>query len=262
MGKLDGKVALITGAGTGIGRCAAVMFAEEGAELVIAGRRQAPLDDVVAEISASGGKITAKTTDMEVQDDVEGLAAYALEKHGRIDILVNNAGHSSKVRSVRWISREEFDSVYAVNAAGPAQLTRLLLPPMLECGEGTVILVSSMAALRGGLLGGVAYGPAKAAAKMYMDNLRTELRQQGIRATTVYPAEVDTPILNNRPHVPDAEARSTMMLPEDIAEGILLAATLPARTMIDDITFTPTIQRDTTVDVAVARMAGAPEGAV
>ncbi|HCV26993.1 MAG TPA: hypothetical protein DGB32_01575, partial [Dehalococcoidia bacterium] len=91
MGKLDGKVALITGAGTGIGRCAAMMFAEEGAELVIAGRRQAPLDDVVAEISASGGKITAKTTDMEVQDDVEGLAAYALEKHGRIDILVNNA---------------------------------------------------------------------------------------------------------------------------------------------------------------------------
>ena len=74
--------------------------------------------------------------------------------------------------------------------------------------------------------------------------------------------EVDTPILNNRPLVPDAEARSTMMLPEDIAEGILLAATLPARTMIDDITFTPTIQRDTTKDIAAARMAGAPEGAV
>ena len=260
MGKLDGKVALITGAGTGIGEKAAEMFAAEGAELVIPARRQAPLDEVVARITAAGGKISAKTADMEVQEDIEALAEYALGKHGRIDILVNNAGHSSKVRSVRWISREEFDSVYAVNAAGPAQLTRLLLPAMLEHGEGTVILVSSMAALRGGLLGGVADGPAKAAAKMYMDNLRGELRQSGIRATTIYPAEVDTPILNNRPHVPDAEARSTMMLPEDIAEGILLAATLPARTMIDDITFTPTIQRDTTQDVAVARMAGAPEG--
>lgn len=262
MGKLDGKVALITGAGTGIGEKAAEMFAAEGAELVIAARRQAPLDEVVARITAAGGKISAKTADMEVQEDIEALAEYALEKHGRVDILVNNAGHSSKVRSARWISREEFDSVYAVNAAGPAQLTRLLLPAMLEAGEGTVILVSSMAALRGGLLGGVAYGPAKAAAKLYMDNLRGELRQSGIRATTIYPAEVDTPILNNRPHVPDAEARSTMMLPEDIAEGILLAATLPARTMIDDITFTPTIQRDTTEDVAVARMAGAPEGTV
>ena len=166
MGKLDGKVALITGAGTGIGEKAAEMFAAEGAELVIAARRQGPLDEVVARISGTGAKITAKTADMEVQEDIEALAEYALEKHGRVDILVNNAGHSSKVRSARWISREEFDSVYAVNAAGPAQLTRLLLPAMLEYGEGTVILVSSMAALRGGLLGGVAYGPAKAAAKM------------------------------------------------------------------------------------------------
>jgi NADP-dependent 3-hydroxy acid dehydrogenase YdfG len=95
-----------------------------------------------------------------------------------------------------------------------------------------------------------------------MDNLRGELRQQGIRATTIYPAEVDTPILNNRPLVPDAEARSTMMHPEDIAAGILFAATLPARTMIDDMTFTPTVQRDTTEEVAVARSAGAPDGAV
>ena len=262
MGKLDGKVALITGAGTGIGRSAAIMFAEQGAELVIGGRRQAVLDVVVAEITAAGGQITAKSADMEDQASIEALAAYALKKHGRVDILVNNAGHSSKVRSVRWISRDEFDSVYAVNVAGPAQLTRLLLPPMLAHGEGTVIMVSSMAALRPGLLGGVAYGPAKAAAKLYMDNLRSELRQQGIRATTIYPAEVDTPILNNRPLVPDATARSTMMLPQDIAAGILLAATLPARTMIDDMTFSPTIQRNTTEDEAVARRAGAPDGAV
>ena len=260
MGKLDGKVALITGAGTGIGRSAALMFAQEGAELVIAGRRMEPLEQVVAEIAAAGGKASAKSTDMEDEASVMALAEYALEKHGRVDILVNNAGHSSKVRSARWISREEWDSVMAVNATGPAMLTKALLPAMLEAGEGTVILVSSMAALRGGLLGGIAYGPAKAAAKNYMDSLRSELRQKGIRATTIYPAEVDTPILNNRPLVPNAEARSTMMGPEDIAAGILLAATLPARTMIDDMTFTPTIQRDTTEDIAVARRAGAPEG--
>jgi len=150
MGKLDGKVALITGAGIGIGRSAAIMFAEEGAELVIAGRRQAVLDVVVAEITSPGGQITAKSADMEDQTSIEALAAYALEKHGRVDILVNNAGHSSKVRSVRWISRGECDSVYAVNVSGPAQLTRLLLPPMLDHGEGTVIMVSSMAALRPG----------------------------------------------------------------------------------------------------------------
>jgi NAD(P)-dependent dehydrogenase (short-subunit alcohol dehydrogenase family) len=77
MGKLDGKVALITGAGTGIGRSAANMFAAEGAELVIAARRQGPLDEVVAEITAAGGKITAKTADMEVQEDIEARAGKA-----------------------------------------------------------------------------------------------------------------------------------------------------------------------------------------
>ena len=141
MGKLDGKVALIMGAGTGIGRSTAILFAAEGAELVIAGRRQAPLDEVVSEITSAGGKITAKSADMEDQASVEALAAYALEKHSRVDILINNAGHSSKVRSVRWISREELDSVYAVNVAGPAQLTKLLLPSgaRLDRGASTFI---------------------------------------------------------------------------------------------------------------------------
>ena len=78
MGKLDGKVALITGAGTGIGEKAAEMFAAEGAELVIAARRQAPLDEVVARITAAGGKISAKPADMEDQEDIEALAEYAL----------------------------------------------------------------------------------------------------------------------------------------------------------------------------------------
>ena len=131
---------------------------------------------------------------------------------------------------------------------------------MIARNEGTIITVSSLAVVNPNLLGGVAYGAAKAGVKNFMSFLHNTYRNQGIRATTIMPAEVDTPILDNRPHVPDAKARSTMMMPEDVARAILLCATLPARTVIEEIIMSPTIQRDTSADIATAREARSPAG--
>ena len=259
MGHLDGQVAIITGAGTGIGREAALMFADEGAKLVLTGRRIEPLNEVVALIESKGGTAVAKSVDMEDGDAAAALGAWTLAEFGQVDVLVNNAGHSTHARSIRHVGTEEWESVFKVNVQGVFRLTQSVVESMIERGGGTVITTSSMAALRPGLLGGSAYGAAKAASYNMMRGINSELNAKGIRASTILPAEVDTPILNNRPHNPDAAARATMMMAEDVAKAILLCATLPGRTVIEVIVMSPTLPRDRSRDLEAAAKAGSAE---
>ena len=261
MGALDGQVAIMTGGGSGIGRAAALMLAAEGAQVVVAGRRKAPIEEVAAEIGRAGGRAAARVCDVEKAAEARGLAEWTVAQCGRVDILVNNAGHSSRARNVRWVGQEEWDSVLAVNLTGVYALTQAVLPGMIERGGGTIITVSSLAALKPGLIGGAPYGAAKAGVRNLMGHVHTVLREKGIRATTIMPAEVDTPILDNRPLRPDAQARATMMQAEDVARAILLCATLPPRTVIEEIVMSPTILRDQSADIRTARDEGAPPGA-
>jgi NADP-dependent 3-hydroxy acid dehydrogenase YdfG len=262
MGVLDGQVAIMTGGGTGIGRAAALMLAAEGAQVVVAGRRKAPIEAVAGEIAKAGGRAVARACDVAKPAEARALAEWTVAQYGRVDVLVNNAGHSSKRRNVRWVEQDDWDAVVAVNLTGVYALTQAVLPNMIERGGGTIVTVSSLAALKAGLIGGAPYGAAKAAVRNLMQHVHNTLRNQGIRATTIMPAEVDTPILDKRPLNPDVAARATMMQAEDVARAILLCATLPPRTVIEEIVMSPTIQRDQSKDLAVAARAGAPEGAV
>lgn len=257
--RLEGQVAVVTGGGTGIGRSAALMLAAEGAQVVIAGRRKAPLDAVVAEIEKMGGRAAARACDLEKTDEARALGRFTLETFGRVDVLVNNAGHSSHARSIRWVPEDQWSSVLAVNLNGVYALTQTVVHDMIKRGQGTIITVASIAGIKPGLLGGAAYGAAKAAVKNLMEAINTELKSTGVRATTILPAEVDTPILEKRPLPPSAAARATMMQPEDVASAILLCATMPARTCVDEIILTPTMDRDRAREIAEARMAGAPK---
>jgi NADP-dependent 3-hydroxy acid dehydrogenase YdfG len=257
--RLDGRIALVTGGGTGIGRETAKRLAAEGAIVVVAGRRPAPLHAVVAEIAAAGGVAAAHACDLGDPEQAVGLARFTVERFGRVDILVNNAGHSSRVRDIRWVERAEWESVVAINLTAVYALTRAVLPGMVERGGGTIITVSSAAALRSGLLVGAPYGAAKAAVRNLMGHVHNVLRNKGIRATTIVPAEVDTPILDGRPLPPDAAARATMMQPEDVADAIVFCATLPPRTVVEEIVMSPTILRDQSADLAAAQRLGAPD---
>jgi NADP-dependent 3-hydroxy acid dehydrogenase YdfG len=258
VGRLDGEVALVTGGGTGIGRATALMLAAEGAAVLVAGRRRPPLDAVVAEIERAGGRADARVADVGRSGEAAALGRWAEERFGRVDVLVNNAGHSSVARNVRWVGLAEWESVVAVNLTGVFVLTQTVLPGMIARGGGAVVTVSSLAALRPGLIGGAPYGAAKAAVRNLMGHVHTVLRNHGIRATTIMPAEVDTPILDNRPLPPDAAARATMMQAEDVARAVLLCVTLPARTVIEEIVMSPTILRDQSQDIEVARRLGEP----
>ncbi len=255
-GLLNGKISIITGAGTGIGREAAQMFAEAGSNLVIAGRRRGPLDDVAEKARSHGVEVEVKPTDLEDGDAAAELGTWAVDHFGRVDILVNNAGHSSRVRSIRYVGAEEWDSVFKVNVEGVYRLTQSVLGSMIEHGEGTVVTVSSMAALTPGLLGGAPYSAAKAASLNMIRGMNTELSKLGIRACAIMPGEVDTPILENRPRPPDADDRASMMQPEDIAQAIFLCAAMPHRTIVEQVVMIPTRRRNTAQDMAAAETEG------
>ena len=263
MGVLDGQVAIMTGGGTGIGRAAALMLAAEGAQVVVAGRRKAPIETVVGEI-ASGGRPRGGAR--RRRGEARGGAARSAEwtvspVRPRRRARQQRGPLAASARNVRWVEQDDWDAVVAVNLTGVYALTQAVLPSMIERGGGTIVTVSSLAALKPGLIGGAPYGAAKAGVRNLMGHVHTVLRDKGIRATTIMPAEVDTPILDNRPLPPDAEARATMMHAEDVAHAILLCVTLPARTVIEEIVMSPTILRDQSADIRTARDLGATPGA-
>ena len=245
MRSFQGKRALVTGAGTGIGARLALDLAESGAEVAICGRRRDPLEETAR---LAGGGISVHPADLTDPDEAFRLA----EAVGPVDILVNNAGFSSTVRSTRHVGPEEWRAVMDVNTLGPAMLTRALLPAMIERGAGDVVTVSSMAAIRPSIMAGAAYSAAKAAVRAWMEVLATEVQRHGIRCITVYPGEVDTPILDKRALPPDAAARATMMLPEDVAAAIVMTLALPRRATVSEIAMIATEPRDRTEDVRAA----------
>lgn len=258
MGLLEGKVAVITGAGTGMGRSTASLLAAEGATVVLVGRRLPVLEELSAEILSNGGRSHARAADISAKDDVDSLIGWVRETLGPVDILVNNAGSASKVLNVRWISQQEWNQVLDVNLNAVYLLTQAVLPDMLARNTGTIITVSSLAAVNPNLLGGAAYGAAKAAVRNFMTYLHNTFRNDGLRAITILPGETATPILDNRARPPRPEERDAMVQPDDVARAIHLVATLPQRTVVQELIIAPTVQRDTSGDIEISRWTGAP----
>jgi NADP-dependent 3-hydroxy acid dehydrogenase YdfG len=255
---LNGKVAIITGAGTGMGRETAKLLAAEGAAVVLVGRRRDVLDELSAGITAAGGNSHVHTADIANKDEVDALVSWTRENLGPVDILINNAGSASKVLNVRWIAEEEWNQVLDVNLNAVFLLSQAVLPDMLDRNTGTIITVSSLAAVNPNLLGGAAYGAAKAAVRNFMTYLHTTFRNDGLRAVTILPGETATPILDNRARPPRQEERDAMVQPEDVARAIHLVATLPQRTVVQELVIAPTRQRDTSGDLEISRWTGAP----
>ena len=259
MSELKGKVCLVTGAGSGIGRATVLALAAEGAATVLVGRRQELLDEVAATISAAGGSAHVAPAAIDDPAQVAALVDSVRERVGPVDVLVNVAGSASKTLNARWLPDDEWDEVVRVNLTAVFILTRAVLPDMLDRGAGTVITVSSLAALRPNLLGGAAYGAAKAGVVNFMRYLHATYRNDGIRATAILPGETDTPILDNRARPPSPAERAAMLQPEDVAAAVVLAASLPQRAVVEELWIAPTRLRDTSGDIEAARWEGAPD---
>ena len=247
--RLEGNVCIITGGGSGIGRGAALAMAQEGATVVVNGRTESKLVSVKAEVEAAGGTAVSYAFDVADYDAVEQMAADVLDKFGRIDVLVNNAGHSSQHRRLLNTPPEEMRSVIDSNLMGTFFCTKAVVPAMLAAKSGTIINISSLAAVTPGPFSGFAYGAAKAAVINFTEFLNADLRNTGIRASVVVPGEVATPILDKRPIPPDAAARETMVDVDETSAAILLIATLPQRSNIPELVIRPTMHRNMTGEI-------------
>ena len=246
---LNGKVCIVTGGGSGIGRGAALLMARNGARIALVGRTPSKVETVKDEIEAAGGSALAFGLNVADYDAVQKMASDVMASFGRIDVLVNNAGHSHKNRRLLNATLEEIRKVIDSNLIGTIYCTRAVVPYMLEAESGTIINISSVAAIQPGPFSGVAYGAAKAAVNNFTQFLNADLLNTGVRASVIMPGEINTPILEMRPVPPSAEARATMADVEDTSELINLIASLPQRANIPEVIIRPTMQRDVSGEI-------------
>ena len=243
MQSIEGKVAWVTGAGTGIGRAGAVALAGAGAKIILSGRRVPQLDDVAARIADAGGVAEVKPLDIADVEAVGVVAAGIVERYGRMDILVNSAGLNTQNRRWRDITDESWSTIIDVNLNGAFNVSHAAVNVMRAQRDGLIINVSSMASQRVGGVSGIAYTAAKTALNTMNESINHENCHLGIRACALCPGEVATEILKLRPEPPSAEEQARMVQEEDVGETILFIAQMPPHVCLNEIHITPTWNR-------------------
>jgi NAD(P)-dependent dehydrogenase (short-subunit alcohol dehydrogenase family) len=191
--RLQGKVAVITGAGSGMGRAMAIRFAAEGAQLVVNDWNETRLNEVVAAIQASGGAIVGEQGNIADKDTAEHLVDLAVSSYGRIDILCNNAGVMDYMQGVGELSDDIWRRVLSINLDGPMYTSRRAIPHMLQQGSGSIINVGSTASISGGAAG-AAYTASKHALVGLTRNTAWMYATKGIRCNAICPGGTKTNI--------------------------------------------------------------------
>lgn len=232
--QLEGQVAVVTGAGTGIGRSAALLLAREGAAVVVAARTISDLEAVAGEIQAAGGKALVVPTDVSVEEQCEALIQRTIDAYGRIDILVNNAGVNVRA-PIDKITTADWRLILEANLTGTFFCTRAAVPHMKAQGYGKIINVSSRAG-KVGTATRAAYSAAKHGVVGFGDALAKDLKNTGIAVSTVLPGPILTPL--RRRSVPD-EDPNLLIGPDEVGEVIVFLATRGKDVIIPEVAIYP-----------------------
>lgn len=268
IGSLTNRVALVVGGGTGIGLGIARSLAGEGATVVVAGRRRAVLEQAVGGTESGGastgsgsgpgggnealgnaddGKHIPALAGFRVLDILNRAAVTATidrvrKEFGPIDILVNSAGINIPNRSMETMEPDDWDRILAINCTGSYNTMAAVLPEMRERGTGLIVNVCSIAGKRPLPFAGVAYSTSKFGLSALSRAVGNEESAHGIRVTTLYPGEVDTPLIDQRAERVPESKRAEMVKPEEIGEIVALIAGMPSRCHVPELTVKPLYQ--------------------
>ena len=218
--KLKDRIAIITGAGRGIGRATALAFAREGGDIVLAARTESEIKSVASEIEKLGRRALPIKTDVQKKNEVENLVSDTINKFGKVDILVNNAGVAIH-NPIHKIREEDWDLTMGVNLKGVFLCTQAVISLMCEQKYGHIVNVSSVSGKYGHVNGG-AYCASKFAVIGLTETTNNEGRQHGVKASVVCPGPVDTKM--RRDNHPD-DIVENLTQPEDVADLILFHVT-------------------------------------
>jgi NAD(P)-dependent dehydrogenase (short-subunit alcohol dehydrogenase family) len=232
--RLAGQVAVVTGAGRGIGRAIAGALAREGASVALAARSGPELDGVAREIQQAGGQALVVTTDVRQEASVEALVRRALAEWRQVDVLVNAAGVAT-FAPVADSKLDDWDQMLAVNLRGAVLGCRAVLPAMIGRRRGTIINVGSVVTSRA-LTGSAAYTASKYGLLGFSRVLAEEMRPHGVRVGVLSAGATDTPLWDAMPGAP---ARDRMLRADQVAEAALLMASLGANAALEEVTLLP-----------------------
>jgi NAD(P)-dependent dehydrogenase (short-subunit alcohol dehydrogenase family) len=233
------KTAVVNGAGSGVGQAAALALAREGWRVAILGRRESTLKETVTLAGADAKRFLVCPCDISDPAAVDSMAARVRAEIGDMELLINAAGTNTPARSLKELSLEKYRELVETNLTGAYLCVQAFLPRMRERRSGTIINIVSEAGKQASPKAGVAYVVSKFGMAGLTQSINAEERPNGIRACSIFPGDIDTPILEKRPNPPSAEARQKMLRGEDIAECILLTVKLPPRAVIEEILIRP-----------------------
>ena len=238
MPAIEGQVVVVFGASSGIGRATAQAFAAEGARVLVAARRRSVVEELARELEAAGHEALGVEADVTDRAAIDRAIARAVERWGRVDVMVNAAGVNIKQRRMDQLTAELWQSVLTTNLNGAFNTTQAVLDQMRGQGGGLVVQVSSVSGMYADMSGG-AYQASKHGVVGLLYATMAEERQNGIRATSIMPGVVDTPLLAGRPVPPSPEIMAQVMQPEDVAQGCIFLASLPPRTYVPELVMLP-----------------------
>ena len=237
----DSKVAVVTGAGSGVGRAIAQRLLAERWHVALVGRRADALNDSVANADSDArNRALVCPCDVGNPAEVEAMAKTVLARfRGGVHVLVNGAGINVPRRSLEVLSLEDFRQMIDVNLTGSFLCARAFLPGMRARGAGTIVNIVSDAGLSASPKAGPGYAASKFGQRGLTQSINAEERGRGIRACAILPGDIDTPLLDRRPEPPSAEARRRMLRAEDVAECAMLAINLPQHAVVEELLIRP-----------------------